>query len=265
MLRRTMRLSHLMILVLMIVVPAKADSIPVANHSFEIPEVNPLVNPYGAIPLTALWTELDIDQASQSTGVFRNTPADSNDHIINADGSQLAFLGSYQGNSISQFLASKYKVGKSYQLTVSVCLSDSAPPVGQNPLTLAFLYWGVFEPITIATVQIPSTGLTSTFLEDFTLSIPPIEAEDPWINNNIGISIAASGNEGGFWDLDNIRIMEYPRTPNFTDDAVVNLADFAKMAADWQLCNDPLTDVTGDGCANEQDLLILMEYWLSDI
>jgi hypothetical protein len=243
----------------------QANSIPVANHSFEIIEINPVTNPFGAVPLISQWTELDKDASSQSTGVFRNTPDGNDDHIANVDGQQAAFLGSFEGNSISQFVDSKYQVGKDYQFTVSVCLSNNSPPVSGNPLTLEFLYWNVFEPVSITAVQIPLTGLTSIYLEDFTLNLSTVQADDAWAGENIGISIRATGTEGGFWDLDNVRVMEFPGTPDFTGDSVVNLPDFAKMAADWLSCSQVTTDVTGDGCVNEADLQILAEYWLDDV
>jgi hypothetical protein len=69
---------------------------------------------------------------------------------------------------------------------------------------------------------------------------------------------------GGYWDLDNVRVTEYV-FPNFTDDTIVNFLDFAMMAADWQSCDDVITDVTGDGCVKEDDLLILMEHWLDNV
>ena len=261
-----MKKSVFPVVVLMLLSCVYADSIPVANHSFEIIEIVPADNPYGAIPLITYWTEVDIDtQGSQSTGIFRNTSVDNDDHIVNADGSQLAFLGSMQGNSISQFTTSKYRVGKSYQLTISVCVSASAPPVGDNPLSVEFLYWDVFNPVTIVSVQVPADGLTSTLLEDFTLTLPAVQFEYAWAGKSIGIAIRASGTEGGFWDLDNIRVMEYPRTPNFTNDSVVNLADFSIMAAEWQDCGGASADVTGDGCVTMQDLEILAEYWLDDV
>jgi hypothetical protein len=246
-------------------VNTQADSIPVANHSFEIIEINPIVNPFGAVPLISQWTELDIDENSQSTGVFRNTPAGNDNHITNVDGQQAAFLGSFEGNSISQYVRSKYQVGKDYRLTVSVCVSDDTPPATGNPLILEFLYWNVFEPVSITTVQVPLTGLTSTYLEDFTLNLSTVQADDAWADENIGISIRATGIEGGFWDLDNVRVMEFPGTPDFTGDSVVNLPDFAKMAADWLSCSQVTTDVTGDGCVNGADLQILAEYWLDDV
>ncbi|MHC5142096.1 MAG: hypothetical protein ACYSOY_00675, partial [Planctomycetota bacterium] len=47
--------------VLVTCVYTRADSIPVANHSFEIIEIDPATNPQLGIPLVALWTELDND------------------------------------------------------------------------------------------------------------------------------------------------------------------------------------------------------------
>jgi len=251
---------------ILLCVHTQANSIPVANHSFEMIEINPDTNPQLGIPLVALWTELDNDKTNSfNTGTFRNTAESSEDHIVNADGDQLAFLGSVSGNSLSQFMALKYQVGKSYQLTVGVCISASVPPVGGDPLILEFLYWDVFNSVPIVATQVPGTGLTSTFLEDFTLNLPTVQSEDIWANRNIGITIRASGEGGGFWDLDNVRVMEFPGTPDFTGDSVVNLPDFAKMAADWLSCSQVTTDVTGDGCVNGADLQILAEYWLDDV
>ena len=252
--------------VLLICVYTHADSIPVANHSFEFIEIDPLTNPQLGVGLVALWTELDNDLVNSfNTGVFKNTPIGADNHITNVDGQQAAFLGSYVGNSISQFTASKFQVGKSYQLTVGVCVSAFAPPQGGDPLILEFLYWDIFNSVPIVSTQVPVTGLTSTFLEDFTLNLSTVQSEDIWAGKNIGITIRASGEEGGYWDLDNVRLMEFPRTPDFTGDSVVNLPDFAKMAADWLACSQVTTDVTGDGCVNEADLQILAEYWLDDV
>jgi len=264
---RTLKFLPVVVMIVLLAAPVQAGSIPVANHSFEIPEFNVAENPYGAMSLMPQWTEDDIDPEglSRNTGIFLNTPADSNDHITNPDGSQLAFFGNYQGNSISQFMASKYQVGRSYKLTVGICVSHTAPPAGNNPLTLAFTYWGGFMPVDIATVQVPPTGLTSTFLDDFTLSLPTIQAGDAWAGRNIGIAIRASGAEGGFWDLDNVRLTEYPLIPEFTGDSFINLADFAKIADEWLSCSETTTDVTGEGCVNTEDLLILAEYWLKNV
>jgi hypothetical protein len=50
--------------------------------------------------------------------------------------------------------------------------------------------------------------------------------------------------------------------PEFTNDNIINFYDFAKMAMEWLSCDNPLTDVTGDGCVYMQDLNVLIEKWL---
>ena len=104
MLRCMMRLIVLIVMGLWIVTPARSASIPIANDSFEAPLVDP--NGFGALPVVDGWTELDLDVlGSSNTGVFANTAADSPDHVTNADGDQLAFLGSELGNGLQQMLS----------------------------------------------------------------------------------------------------------------------------------------------------------------
>ncbi len=258
--------------VLLIIVPAKADSVPIPNHSFEVPTIDPIANPFLAIPFVSSWTEDDIDPCSRNTGTFLNTPPESSDHLFNVDGSQLAFLGSMDGNALWQYLPATYQQGRSYQLTVGVCISAAFPPPQGTPLVLALHYSSdpnlalhfLSDP-NIASVKVPAPPPSSRTIEDFSITLPTVDPNDPWVNKNIGIAIRATGAAGGFWDLDNVRLMEYPRTPEFTDDSFVDLEDFAKMAAEWQSCTEPQTDVTGDGCVNAEDFIILIEYWLNNV
>ncbi|MHC4485568.1 MAG: hypothetical protein ACYS4T_10200, partial [Planctomycetota bacterium] len=102
--------------------PVRSAWIPIENPSFEAPTIDP--NGFPAVPYVDQWTEIDLDTlSSTNTGVFANTPVGSPDHIVNADGSQLAFLGSEQGNALEQDLAATYKVGCDYRLTVAVGVS----------------------------------------------------------------------------------------------------------------------------------------------
>lgn len=254
------------IAILMIIAPVQADSIPIPNHSFEVPAINPIENPFLAIPFTSSWTEDDIDSVtSLNTGTFANTPPDSNDHLVNPDGSQLAFLGGMDGNALWQYLPVTYQVGKSYRLTIGVCGSANAPLPQGSILILALHYLYVSAPADIVSVQIPAPPSTSRTIEDFSVTIPTVQPGDLWAGRNIGIAIRGTGAGGGFWDIDNIRLIEYPRTPEFTGDSFVNLSDFVKMAAEWQSCSEPETDITGDGCVNLEDFMILIEYWLRDV
>ncbi|MHC4951725.1 MAG: hypothetical protein ACYTEU_12185 [Planctomycetota bacterium] len=271
---RILKLLPIIILFLFIA-SVRGDTIPVPNHSFEFPVIDPNENVLRAVSFTSLWTEDDIDREpypepySRGTGTFVNTPPDSNDHIANPDGDQLAFIYSFQGNSIWQYLPQTYQVGKYYRLTVAACLSESAfAPKPTSPLILTFHYLGADSgsaPLDIATYAISPAGLTVTSMEDFSVDLPTVVSGDAWAGRHIGIAIRGSGFAGGYWDFDNVRLMEFPRTPNFNNDSIVNLVDFAKMAAEWLQETGTTTDVTGNNIVNEEDLLILAERWLDNV
>ena len=252
------------VIILFLSAAVYADSIPVANYSFESPVVPSDVN-VPALPIVTDWIELDMDPLgySQNTGVFTNVTG-----IANTDANQLAFLGGEQGNALLQDLSATYQVGKSYKMTVGVCVSAQYPPPDPNGLELAFYYTEPADPnrIDIVSAITPEpNSFTSTTLEDNSIYLPTVQAEDAWADKGIGIAIRATGPLGGYWDLDNVRVTEYPLVPNFDDASIVNLSDFAIMALDWLYCDEPVTDVTGEGCVDEEDLLILMEYWLDNV
>jgi hypothetical protein len=132
--------------------PVLSALIPIENASFEAPVVDP--NGFGAVPLVDGWTEVDIDTLfSANTGVFANTDPNSFDHIVNADGSQLAFLGSQQGNALEQDLADTYKACCNYRLTVAVSVSGRFPPAAVEPvdtLELVLYYRDANDVVDIA-------------------------------------------------------------------------------------------------------------------
>lgn len=185
-------------------------SIRIENASFEAPFIDP--NGFPAIPLVDMWTEIDIDTfASSNTGVFANTPADSNDHIVNTDGNQLAFLGSELGNGLEQDLNADYKAGCNYRLTVAVSISDRFPPSNIEPvdaLELVLFYRDGNDVVDIASRTVEATGLSSTQTIDFSLYLPTVHSGDAWVGKAIGVALRAAGMPGGFWDLDNVRLAE---------------------------------------------------------
>lgn len=185
-------------------------SIPVANASFETPVVDP--NGFGAWPFAAGWLELDLDTAASSnTGVFLNTAIGSPDRLVNAEGKQLAFLGSQRGNSLEQDLRAVYRVGCDYRLTVGVGVSARFPPSITAPadtIELVLYYLDGNEPKDIVHQTVEPNGLSSTQLRDFSVVLPTVRAEDAWAGKTVGVSIRAAGNPGGFWDLDNVRVDE---------------------------------------------------------
>ena len=51
-------------------------------------------------------------------------------------------------------------------------------------------------------------GLSSTQLQDFSVVLATVRPGDAWAGKTIGVAIRAAGAAGGFWDLDNVRLIE---------------------------------------------------------
>ena len=212
MLHHIIYLSVLVIAGLLAAAPVRSAPIPIENASFEAPVVDP--NGFPAVPYVDLWTEIDLDTlSSTNTGVFANTPAGSPDHVVNADGSQLAFLGSQAGNALEQDLAATYKAGCDYHLTLAVGVSGLFPPSSTEPVDtfeLVLYYRDANEPVDIVRQAVEATGLSVTQLTDVSLYLPTVQAGDAWAGMAIGVALRANGMPGGFWDLDHVRLIESP-------------------------------------------------------
>jgi NAD(P)H-dependent FMN reductase len=206
-----MRMVVMIVMGLWVVAPVWSASIPIENASFETPLVDP--NGFGAVPLVDGWTELDLDTlGSTNTGVFANTAMDSPDHVANADGVQLAFLGSQLGNGLQQTLSATYSVGCDYRLALGVGVSMRFPPSADEPVdTIELVLYYHDEAgsvVDIASTTVEATGLSATQLEDFSLYLPAVDSEEPWAGKRIGVAIRAAGMAGGFWTLDHVRLVE---------------------------------------------------------
>jgi len=179
--------------------------VPVANGSFEEPAIDPCG--FGVVPYVGNWTELDCDPiGSTNTGAFLNTLEGSPDRLANADGLQLAFLGSQQGNGLEQVLHARYELGCVYRLRVGVGISWRFPPSQQDRLDLALFYQDGTGRHDIAVRSIGPAGLTSTRLQEAVLYLPAVKQSDPWLDKPIGIAIRANGQAGGFWVLDDVQL-----------------------------------------------------------
>jgi len=185
-------------------------SVPIDNASFEAPIVDP--NGFSALPFIDGWTEIDLDtETSTNTGVFANPALDSPGRLVNADGSQLAFLGSQTGNALEQDMAATYKVGCDYGLSVAVGVSGMFPPSMAemvDMLELVLYYRDGTNVVDIVAQQVEATGLSSTELMDFSLHLPPVQPGDAWAGTAIGVALRAAGMPGGFWDIDDVRLVE---------------------------------------------------------
>lgn len=258
--------KFLMVMVTSIVLNCSTNlfgSVEITNPSFEIPAIDPCTNPFLAIPMVPYWIEQDLDtEYSSNTGIFLNLSSDPLSYITNADGQQLVFLSSQQGNAILQDLNAYYTIGKKYLLTIGVCVSQRFPPSPENTLALVLYYIDSGVRNDIASTEIPVTGLSATQLIDFSLILPEVQDADFWANKQIGVAIRSVGPAAGFWDIDNVRLNEFCAFPDFTGEPIVNFADFAKLASEWMSCNAVTTDLTGDGCVDFNDLIIFSGHWL---
>lgn len=212
-------------------VPADAGPLSVPNGSFELPATT-----YVSINITSwqksprppgyveeggfLWTQL--------TGAFKNTPTNSADHIDNMEGTQAIWLfavpevalfqdydsvGGTNTQSTHEFTA-QFLPGHSYEMTVGV-IGGGGGMLPGVPLQLSLYFRNAASnrvPVAQATVLHSLSNFpATTHFQDITLRVPTVRASDPWANRYLGIefrSTVTTNMEGGYWDLDNVRLVE---------------------------------------------------------
>ena len=206
--------------------PLQAGTISIHNASFESPMAPE--NP-GALPQidswqqTPAWTDLE-------SGVFLNAAGQY--FINNCDGTQAAFLfvetnqttaifqdydSTDYANSTHAFNAT-YDVGKSYKLTVAVLGGTNVVyPMPEGTCLELGLYYrdSASSIVTVATTSITnswalfSNASNAPLFIDFQVQIPTVKASDPWAGHHIGVQFLSivTGLQGGYWDLDNVRLV----------------------------------------------------------
>jgi len=245
------------------VVTSHAANLPVPNYSFASPTV-PNESPWTTGGGATDWQEApapawflgdgytSADWAANA-GVFLNVPWAPVDNLV---GSQAAFIMSVPGVELYQDLPTyQYQVGRSYQLTVAAC-GGGDPDYGytmQGNATLDFrLYYR--DPsiasgdnrVTIGDVAatFPAGGnQTISHLTDYTLTLPAVQATDPCAGQDIGIQLISNVFGGGFWDVDDVRLVSamkgdanYDGTVDNTDLTTV-LQNLGVSTSQWSLGN----------------------------
>ena len=205
-----------------------AGNIYIPNGSFEGPStafVDTRLDSWQKSPTPYWFDESANGPWDQLTGVFLNTPADStnNDHIVNCDQSQGAYLFAMPGVAIFQDLAAaQFQAGRNYNLTVGVLGNGGGMKNGVT-LEIGFYYLDASSNA----VKIAATTVTNTsalfpdrnHLIDFTVALPSVAPTDPWAGKNIGVQIVSTVDfalVGGYWDIDNVRVTESIAVPNFS-------------------------------------------------
>lgn len=206
--------------------------VTVPNFSFESPEVN---NPFNATATLDIWQKSAIPDYAEASGTFKNVDQgdpDSLPDIDNTDGIQGAFLFSAPANEIYQDLLATYQVGEAYQLTVGAEGGGLGMVLGEPLLMILYYRDPTIQsgdnrvPINFATILNDNPpNQTITHLDDWSVSIPQVAANDPWAGKAIGIQFAAPLTAtGGYWDLDNVRLTAFVPEPT-----AIGLLAFASL------------------------------------
>ena len=216
---------------------ARAGAITIPNNSFESP-----ATPFVSINIDSwqkspqpdwyqtnggyLWTQL--------TGIFKNTAPGSSDHIDNCDGNQALWLFAVPEVALFQDYDSidwqnlppnhqfnaTFTPGKSYHLTVGVIGSGGGMALGAT-LELSLYYRdAASNQIVVGVTTLtndPSVFSNTTHLVDCRVDTATVKPTDPWAGQHIGIqfqSTVTTNLQGGYWDLDNARLIEGPALVN---------------------------------------------------
>lgn len=209
--------------------PVFAGTLSVPNASFESPVtpfVSTQIDAWQKAPKPAWYDETGGFLWDQLAGLFKNTPAGSADHIENCDGAQAIWLFAvpevalfqdydsldWNDPSPSHAFDARFEVGKSYRLTVGV-IGRGGNMLEGVPLEIGLYYRDAAgNPAMVASTTV--TNSTAVFPDrnhfvDFAVAVSTVQASDAWAGQHIGVrflSTVSAAMQGGFWDLDNVRL-----------------------------------------------------------
>lgn len=220
----------------------RAGRIYVPDFSFETPAVpdqppfaDPEMDYWQETPQPDYYNPAEFDDTpwSDLIGEFYNDPEDGA-YIGNADGVQCGFLqnlpevGIFQDyNSFSSTQAgpthafnATFQPGHCYYLTAGVIGGGGGMPAGAT-LQLSLYYRDASNNIVTVASRTITNSLenfpNNTNFVDFQLDVPSVLPE--WAGKNIGIEILCTVDfttYGGYWDIDNVRLVEAQFVPNFS-------------------------------------------------
>src|ERR1051326_3212204 len=232
---------------------ARAGAITIPNNSFESPAtpfVSINIDFWQKSPKPDSYQESGGYLWTQLTGIFKNTPTNSSDHIDNCDGNQALWVFAVPEVALFQDYDSidwhnqppnhqfnaTFTPGKSYHLTVGVIGSGGGMAQGAT-LELSLYYRdAASNHLIVAATTLtndPSVFSNNTHLVDCRVDSATVKSTDAWAGQHIGIqfkSTVTTNLQGGYWDLDNARLIEGP--------ALVNLVS-ANGQFTFTLCGQP--------------------------
>ncbi len=230
---------------------SQAGVITVPNGSFESP-LAPRDTPY-ASPEVDEWQKSDQPawyDPSQNfdtpwaflMGQFYNVPFPGQ-FIENCNGDQAAFLFALPETALfqdydtvsgtnatpSHAFNATFTAGRSYDLAVGLIGGGGGMPPGAT-LQVSLYYRDSFGSKVIAAATSITNSYTlfptNTHFVDVNVHLPTVSESDPWAGQHIGIRFLSTTDfalVGGYWDLDNVRLMEtVPPTFTLSNPGVTN-------------------------------------------
>jgi hypothetical protein len=201
---------------------AADELLVVPNGSFESPAtpfVSLLIQSWQRTPKPDWYVEEGGFQWNQLAGIFLNTAPSAADHIEALDGEQAAWLfavpeaGLFGGvQNSAGTAAAVFEAGRAYRVSIDVL------GAGGNMLDGVELELSLFRWVD-GTNRVVVGGLTITNsagafpsrnrLTTYERTLPAVKAGDPWVGESIGVQVvsrATQANQGGYWDIDRIRV-----------------------------------------------------------
>jgi hypothetical protein len=198
------------------------ETILVPNGSFESPTTtyaSPIMDSWQKTAKPDWYDESGGFLWTQLTGQFSNQPPS---YIDNCDGKQAAWMFVIPEVAIFQdydyptnhAFNATYEIGQSYHLTVGVIGGAQVLQAEGATCELALYYREsptniIVVAATIVT-NLPTVFSNKTHFIDFHADSGFVKASDPWAGQHIGVrllsSITDTNLEGGYWDLDNVRL-----------------------------------------------------------
>jgi hypothetical protein len=224
----------------------RGGTIPIPNGSFELPAVSfvdTFIDSWQKTPKPDEYDESKGFLWSYLTGTFKNTPPTSSDHLDNCDGKQAIWMfadpgvGLFQdydstdsmGTPPTHAFNATFEAGKSYVLTAAINGGGGGMSNGATMQISLYYRDLASNMVTVAAISITNTPehfSNHTHLIDFQTYVPTVKAGDPWAGQHIGVqllSTVSTNLQGGYWDLDNIRLSELPA-----------LVDLTRSSDHWQ-------------------------------
>ncbi len=210
-------------------IEVKAGALVVPNYSFESPSttfVSTFIDSWQKTPKREGYNENGVYLWDQLCGIFKNTAPTSFDHIDNCDQQQAMWIFAvsqagvfqdydtvdYNDPSPSHALNVRYESGKSYDLTIGL-IGGGGNMLPEATLEVSLYYRdSLSNMVVVASTSVtntPQNFTNTTHLVDFRVHVPPVNAADPWLGQNLGIrllSTVSTNFEGGYWDVDNVRL-----------------------------------------------------------